>query len=96
MELIDYLIVGYLIVLFLITTYFRRSQNNKLRVYLSYSLLFSACLSTIGFFAFYYLVEDRYSYYYLYLIGSLLILVLSTLISLYLVKNEKEDDESLD
>ena len=49
MELMDYLVVGYLIVLFLVTTYFRRYQDNKLISYLSNSLLYAACISTLGF-----------------------------------------------
>ena len=90
MELIDYLVIGYLIVLFLVTAYFRRSSDDKLKNDLSYSFLYTACLSTLGFFAFYYLVENRY--YYIYIICSLVILIIFSLISFLKNRYEKKDN----
>ena len=92
MELIDYLVIGYLILLFLVTAYFRRSNDDKLKNDLSYSFLYTACLSTLGFFAFFYLVENRFKYYYIYIICSLIILIIFSLISFLKNRYEKKDN----
>ncbi len=89
MELIDYITIGYLVVLFLVTAYFRRDQENKLHVNLSYATLYSACLSTIGYFAFYYLVENHAYYMYIYLIIAVVILAIATVIAVLKYKHEK-------
>lgn len=89
MGIVEYLIIGYLIILFLVTAYFRRDSENKLKTYLSYSFLYSACLSTLGFFAVFYLIDNYENYIYIYLICSLIVLIISSLIAILKFKHEK-------
>ena len=89
MELIDYITVGYLVILFLVTAYFRRDPDNKLHANLSFAILYSACISTVGFFSFFYLIENHVKYMYIYLIGTVIVLTVATLLAVLKYKNEK-------
>ena len=40
---IDYIVIAYLVILFLLTAYFRRSGSSKLKTNLSYVFLSVAC-----------------------------------------------------
>ncbi len=89
MELMDYIIIGYLVILFFITGYLRRDLDNKLKINLSYSFLLSACLSTLGFFGLFYLVEFYQNYYLIYFIISFVLLTLLSLLTYLKYRNEK-------
>lgn len=89
LEIVDYFIIGYLVILFLITAYFRRSNESKLKSYLSYSFLFTACLSTLGFFTLFYLIDNYQKFYIIYIVLSVAILISFSLISYFKDKNER-------
>ena len=55
---LDYVIIGFLVVVCLIAVYFRRDKDNKKRIYLSYSLLISTCLSVVGYFFLFYIIGN--------------------------------------
>ena len=89
LSIYDYFIVGYLVILLLLTAYFRREPQDKYKKNLSYIFLFVTCLSIIAFFSIFYLVENHERFLLVYFISSLLILISSILINHFKLKNEK-------
>ena len=89
LSIYDYFVVGYLIILLLLTAYFRREPQNKYKKNLSYIFLFVTCISLITFFSIFYLVENHERFLLVYFISSLLILISSILINHFKLKNEK-------
>jgi len=89
---LDYVIIGFLVVVCLIAAYFRRDKDNKKRIYLSYSLLISACLSVVGYFFLFYIIGNYDKYLIIHLLLTILILIVSILLTLYKLKIEKNEE----
>ena len=89
LSIYDYFVIGYLIILLLITAYFRRDQKNKYRSNLSYIFLITVSISLVAFFSLFYLLENHEKYLLIYFIVSLVFLLVLILINHYKFKNEK-------
>jgi len=98
LNIIDYCIIGYLVILCLCSAYLRRDSENKLKSYLSYSFLMCASFSIIGYLCLFYLIENYEKLLVYYIIISILILIVPSLfIILKYRKNiEVQDDEEID
>ena len=89
---IDYIVIAYLVILFLLTAYFRRSGSSKLRTNLSYVFLSVACISTVVYFALFYLVLNYQKFFLLYFVTSVASLISASLIVYFKDKNEESKD----
>ena len=89
LSIYDYFVVGYLIILLLLTAYFRRDQENKYRSILSFIFLINVSISIVAFFCLFYLVENHENYLIIYFILSIFLLLSMILINHYKNKNEK-------
>ena len=99
---LDYINIAYLVILFLITAYLRRNNTSKFKSQLAFAFLLVACLSTLVFFALFYLTISHERFYVLYFVSSVSVLISSIVIvyfnnrnikSIELEITEKEENE---
>lgn len=91
LEIMDYFVVGYLVILCLLSAYLRRNNEDNLRLKMSHVVLVCVCLFVIGYLTIYSLVDNREKFLIYYLIISLLVLV-TTLIAFYYIFSKKIDE----
>ena len=92
LEIMDYIVIGYLVILCLLSAYLRRNNENKLRMKISYVALIFTCLFVVGYLTIYNLVDNREKYLIYFLIISCLILITSLIISYYIFTKKKEEN----
>lgn len=85
---LDYCIIGLFFIMFLFIAYLRRNTENKLKEILSYSLLVLNSLLIVGYLSLFYLVTNYEKYLIYYLIISIVLIMITTSLTIYLIKKK--------
>ena len=86
--ILDYIIIGLFFIMCLIIAYLRRNNENKMHNILSYSLLILISLLIVGYLSLFYLVTNYEKYLIYYLIISIVLIMITTSLTIYLIKRK--------